>query len=162
MPTINDGQPLRLEQGGKLRLEDMDDADAAYEAVNRDKGTVQLEDGWFEPLRYNDRGQMQVPLEGDERPSTFRATLKLTSADADELLTLAQQIGATGLMRKWRVQVVWPRWKGETTNPHTATIENAYFLKPVQVTEGQEFDTVTIEMEASEALWTLEYTPPEE
>jgi len=151
--AINTGQPLRLEQGGLLKL--IDGATDPYEIQNREKGTVQLEDGWYEPLRYNNKGQMQVPVEGDERPSTFRATLMLTSTAAGQLLVVSQgRNTAAGLLKVYILEVHWPAYKGATTG-HKATIANAYFLKPVQIQEGQEFDTVTIEMESSEPKWTL-------
>mgnify|MGYP007117021471 CR=1 FL=1 len=150
--TINSGQPLRFEQGGVLRLSR---GGTDYAVVNRDKGTVQFEDGWYDALRYNDRGQMQVPLEGDERPSTLRATVKLTSVATAQLLALAQtRDTSTGKVAVWTVQLDFPAYKGATTG-HRFSIANAYFLKPVQVQEGQEFDTVTIEMESSEPNWTL-------
>jgi hypothetical protein len=150
--AINTAQPLRLEQGGRLRIID---GATTYEVQNRDKGTVQLADGWYEPLRYNNKGEMQVPVEGDEQPSTLRAVVKLTSFDASQLLTVAQQRDtSTGKLKTYSLEIDWPDYKGASTG-HKATIANAYFIRPVQIQEGQEFDTVTIEMESSEPKWTL-------
>lgn len=152
---INTAQPLRLEQGGLFRLVDIADASAAYEVQNREKGTVQLKDGWYQPLRYTNKGEMQVPVEGDEQPSTLRATLKLTSMEADELLTISQQRNtADGKLRRFTVELQWPEYKGGAVL-WSAILTNACFISPVEITEGQEFDTVTLEMESSEPKWLL-------
>ena len=58
-------------------------------------------------------------------------------------------------MRRFQVELQIPAFKGSTSG-HNAGIVGMHFTKPVMVQEGQEFDTVTIEMESSEPKWTID------
>lgn len=150
--AINTAQPLRLEQGGLLKIVD---GATTYELQNREKGTLQIKDGWYGVLRYHNKGEMQVPVEGDEQPSTGRFTLKLTSFDSAQAATLAQQRDTTtGKLKTYSLEVHWPDYKGATTG-HKATIANAYLVEGIDIQEGQEFDTVTFAFESSEPKWTI-------
>lgn len=149
--TINNGSPLRFEAGGVFRLTD---GATDYAIVNRDRGTLQIEEGGYEVLRYRDRDANKLPLRGGEEPTKIKLTMKLTSLNTADIVALSKKKeSAKNLMYSFAVAIEWPDTDA-TATIHKRSFASAYFVKPAMVKEGADFDTVEIEMEAVAGLGT--------
>lgn len=152
--AINNDTPKRFEAGGKFILID---GATEYELLQMEPGSVSLEPGGYEPLNYTDRGVQQFPLEGDERLSMIKATLKLSEFDSSTLIALGNgRDTSTGKMKAFGVRIEWYDHKGAATGDSAAYANTkCYFTKPPVIKTGDKFDTVEIELASISPLPTL-------
>lgn len=152
MAAINDGQPIRFEAGGTITF--TDSGSLNVEVNNRERGTLEVQDGGHEVLPFNNKGVMQTPLEGDELPSTIRLRVKLTKKHTNDIITLSQNRDtSTGRVKIYTVVVKWLDHKNVSTFT-SHTFAGVYFASKVRVTEGDRFDTVEIMLNSTTALAT--------
>lgn len=143
MADINATQAIRFEAGGILRI--YDGASIDVTVINREKSTLVIRPGGYEPVTYQDRGVNQVPLEGDERESVLEFAAKLVKKHTNDLMDLSQTRG-TGLFKMWSADISIPDYKGASTGTK-ATLSECYFPVPAEVVEGgARYDTVRIQL----------------
>lgn len=145
MADINTTQAIRFEAGGILRIYDGASIDVTL--INREKGSMVIRPGGYEPVKYQDRGVNQVPLEGDERESVFEIAAKLTKKHTNDLVDLSQTRNtAAGLMKQWSVDISIPDYKGASTGTK-ATLTECHFSTPVEIQDGGAgTDTVRVQL----------------
>lgn len=144
MPDINATQPIRFEAGGIFRI--YDGASLDVTVINREKGTLEIEQGAYEILDYQDRGVNQPSLEGDEQPSTVRLRVKTVKRHTNDLMQLGQaRDTATGLKKRYNVDISVPDFKGAATGTKY-TFTGVSFVRPPRIVEGTRFDLAEIEL----------------
>lgn len=141
MADINTTQPIRFEAGGILRIYDGASIDVTL--INREKGTLRMKPGGYEPIHHQDRGVEQRALEGDERRSSIEGVCKLTKTHANDITSLSQtRDTAVGQMKEFSVDVSIPDYKGAATGTKY-TFTNCEFPEPVEIIDGgASYDTV--------------------
>lgn len=141
---INNTQPIRFEAGGTATF--TDSAALDVEVNNREKGTLEVEQGGYEVLDYQNKGLNQIPLEGDQVMSRIRMRMKLTKKGTNDIMSLSQaRDTTTGLVKVYTLVVRWLDHKNVATyTQHTFT--NVFFTRPARIVEGTRFDTVEVEM----------------
>lgn len=152
MADINDGKPIAFEQGGKIALTD---SGTEHVFVNRERGTLQVEDGGYEVLEWHDRGTPKLPREGSGQYSTVRLSLKLTKLEATSLVSLSKKrAAAPGDVYEYTSLVItFPIDKGLAAGTKR-TYTGVFFARPAVIREGQELDTIELEMKSILPLGT--------
>jgi hypothetical protein len=150
MPSSN--APIRHQAGGVLKITD---GTTEYTFVALEPGSVEIEDGGYEPLAYLDRDELQDPFEGNERASRFKCTIKFSGGSnaGDMLKHLTQRDTSTGKMKLYTITVDFPDYKGAATGDR-ATCAKCYIPTPPKIKTGERFDMLEIEMLSSEPKFT--------
>lgn len=158
--NINAGLPIKFDLGGTVTVTD---GSTDYVLHNRAPGTLQVEPGGYEQLEFTELGAVQTPIEGNQKPTMVRLSLRLTHGDTTDIIALSKaRVSGTGTIRAvktYSVKIVWPQVVGQTTLKQLA-LTGCWFAGPVKIKEGNEFDTVEVELKSSDALGTdTPYTP---
>lgn len=154
--NINNAQPIRIEGGGKLVISN---GTTDFTIHNIDTGSIAFEPGGYEVLEYTNYGEMQVPLEGNEQPSKITIKCKMVKQDATNNLDALSNArntsgGSGGLVKTYSIWSDTPDYKGATTGVRHS-FANCYFLKPVKITRGVQFDMLEMELGSSEPSFTI-------
>lgn len=156
--NINSTKPLILELGGVVRLVD---GSSGYDFQQKERGTLEIEPGGYEVLRYQNSGINQIPVEGSEGTTKVRLRVKLTSLAATQIVTLLQaRDTATGLVKVYGLEVIWYKTKDPASESHKATLTEVYASAQPKIKAGTDFDTVEIELESNDPLPALLVTTP--
>lgn len=153
--AINDKLPVRIDASGGLFL---DDGTTQHDINNLDGSSVELGPGWYEILRFKNKGLNQVPLEGDEQPSTLKFRCKCTAPGSSNLATIAvgrETSGANaGKVKTFGVYVKHPDAKGSATGVKYSFTQ-CYFVTPPRLRGGgADFDYWEFEMESTNPTYT--------
>lgn len=122
---INAGNPLRFENGGKVRIFNSGGSQD-YNIFLIEAGTLQIDDAHTEGIPVSDRAVLsEVVVDGDERPSMIRLSCKATKlglTNATELLALIRPAAASGLKTLYKIEIdIYDSRGGSTGTRITAT-----------------------------------------
>lgn len=146
MANINAGPPIRFENGGTLELGAT--GASGNSVLNIVAGSLQMQDGGYELLEYKDRGAMQTPVQGDERPSTMSFDIRYNGQyDSGEVMKLLDSPVTSGVATLLKVVVKIPFVKGGSTGI-SWTLDNAYVMDPPQFQAGSDFDTLKVTLKS--------------
>jgi hypothetical protein len=150
MPSTNN--PIRFEAGGVLNI---NDGTTDYTVVALEPGTVEMQDGGYEPLPYHDRDELQDPYEGAERPSTFKCQVKFSGGTgaADLHKHVVTRDTSTGKMKLYTITVKIPDYKGAITGKQASCAKMFLVARP-GIKMGVQFDMLELDMQSSEPNWT--------
>lgn len=156
-------RPIRLKDGGQVYI---NDGTNVYKLVVREPSTMRVKEGFYEAVTYKDRGEQQIPLEGDEVLSEIDLDLKFTGADdaagagADLYNVLKERDTTTGLMKVFTIQVWIPDKKGDT-NGSLGSIANCFLREGLEFQEGEQFDMLRARFQSTEpqVTWTSAAAP---
>lgn len=142
MPDMN-STLRRIEAGAIIQI---GDGVTTYDLKVYEPGTLEIEEGWYEPLEFTDRGAQQTPYEGDERPSTIRIQAKYTGRHnaADLSKHVSQRDTTTGLMKLFTITIKDPDVKGGATGQQRQ-FTSCWLARGAIFRAGQRFDTADIE-----------------
>jgi hypothetical protein len=150
MANKNAGPPIRFENGGTLELGAT--GGAGDTILNVIAGTLQMQDGGYDMLKYKDRGVIQTPVQGDAKESTMSFDVRLNGQyDSGEVMKLLDSPVASGLATLLKVVVKIPFVKGGATGIQF-TMDNVYLPQQYQYQAGTEFDTLKITFESKDAF----------
>lgn len=150
MADINNGKPLAFEQGGILTLTDGSDV---WTVINRERGTLQVDEGGYQVVEWHDRGTPKLPREGSGIPSRIRLTLKLTKLESDSLADLSKKrAAAPGDVYPFDSMVIEFVLDKTPTAFSKREFTGVHFARPAVVREGQELDTVELEFLSTDPL----------
>lgn len=153
MADINATQPIRFNAGGIFRIYDGASIDVTL--INRESGTLEIEEGKYEDLSYQDRGVNQTSLEGDEIPSMIRIQCKLVKTHTNSLRALAAARNTSaGKFTEYSIDISIPDYKGAATGTKY-TFTGCYFPKTPRVREGTRFDINEVEIVSRNPLATV-------
>jgi hypothetical protein len=150
--NVNLLQPVRFEAGGELRLADAGTGDV-YIVRNKNVGTLRMRLVGYDPLKWQENGVNQVPIEGDQQSaSEIEFEMKLSKRDALGIFDLAQKRNTSsnqGLSYVFTVTVKIPNYRGASAGQQFV-FANAYFMPDsIEVEAGERFDTVRFRMEST-------------
>ena len=158
MASYNINSAARVfEHGGRIIFTEGSDT---YTVLLVEEGTLEWAPGMWDTKTFTDRGALQDPLEGNERPTTLSFTVKFTSGtDSKELQVLlpSQKSSYDGKRRQFSVRVELPTYKGATTGEKITFAKCT--VESLRITTGAQFDTMRIEMTDHEPKPTIAALP---
>lgn len=133
----------RIEAGSIITLQDLTAVGTIYTLIAAERGVVEWTEGGYEPIEYLDRGVMQDPLEGDERPTEVTLKVKYTgSADVADVAKILAARDTNAKMNLFRLIVKIPDKKGAATGQSLTFAKCFVKAGGVKITGGKEYDVL--------------------
>lgn len=150
---INDALPMCFDFGGILTINDGTDTGTMF---NIEPGSLEVQEGGYEPREYQDRSVNKTPLKGKERPSTINFRLKDSKAmtEAKNVYALADQTDATGVVKTFTVVIKVPHAGTGGSTGDQITFAGCYFEPRPRRVPGAEFDIIEVSMKSTTAVGT--------
>jgi hypothetical protein len=138
--ALNNVQPIRFEAGGVFRISD---GSTDYALRNREKGTLRIRAGTYEPLDWQELGVNKVPLEGDEQMTEIEIECKASKNEATSIYTLLVKrntVSNQGLVYTYTVAIDVPDYRGATTGSRFTFASTYVVPDGIEYQAGERFD----------------------